>query len=60
MQAMARYEAWIVLFKNMHNIWQGGRLISISQNGVALGKSKKLKCNGHYFAPLDVPTGHTT
>ena len=49
MQVTESYEACVKLFKHLHKSRQGDRLISIAQNGIALGKIKKLKCNGSLF-----------
>ena len=49
MQAMSIYKVWVKLLEHMRNIWQGDRLSSIAQNGIAPGKSKNLNCNGSLF-----------
>ena len=49
MQIMEIYEAWVKMFEHMHESWQGERIISIAQNGIAIVKSKELKCDAALF-----------
>ena len=48
-QVMASYKEWAKLFKHLQESWKGERLRYIAQNGVSLGKNKKLKCNRRLF-----------
>ena len=52
MKVISSYESWVKLFKNLHKSCQGERLILIAQNGVALGKIKKLKYDGYLFCTI--------
>ena len=49
MKVMGSYKAWVELFEHLHESQQGDRLRLISHNGVAIGKSKNLKCDGELF-----------
>ena len=49
MQVRASYKMYVNLFENLHDSCQSDRLRSIDQNGIALGKSKKIKCDGGFF-----------
>ena len=40
---------WVNLFEYLHESSKGDRLRSIFHNGIALGKSKKLNCDGGFF-----------
>ena len=49
MQVMASYKVWVKLFEHLYDSCQGDRISSLAHNGVAIGKSKKLKCDRELF-----------
>ena len=48
-EVIESYEAWVKIFEHMHLSWQGDRISSIAETGIALGNIKNIKFDAALF-----------